>query len=157
MDAIRYADEIVEPTTAEFEADPLSTRRAFLACVVTFHMIDYIVRPAEPGARREAFRRESEAFATVDRVAHAMKHVSTGHPRKHLHQPLSAEQVIQRPPAYWDVSGAWDLSRWDDPIGGITIAGEHQRDILEDVKAAAAFLRTQANLLAEESTDLSPS
>jgi len=33
MDAKQYADEIVDPTIEEFENDPRSQRRAFLACV----------------------------------------------------------------------------------------------------------------------------
>ena len=143
MDAKQYADMIVDPTIAEFESDPRAVRRAYLACVVTFHMIDYITRPKEPSARREEFRRASPAFATIDRVAHALKHVSTGDPRSPTQKPLAAGQVIERPPAAWD-SGAWDLSRWDDGIGGVTIAGEHHRDLLADVKEAAAFLRSKA-------------
>jgi hypothetical protein len=143
MDAIQFADEIVDPTIAEFESDPRSTRRAFLACVATFHMIDYIMHPAHAGARREEFRRESSAFATVDRVAHAFKHVTTGDPRHPTIKPLVYDQVIERPPMYWDVF-VWDLSRWDDEVGGVTIAGEHDRDLLADVKEAAAFLRSKA-------------
>jgi hypothetical protein len=67
MDARQYADIVVDPTIAEFESDPRSVRRAFLACVVTFHMIDYITRPTEPSARRKEFGRASPAFATIDR------------------------------------------------------------------------------------------
>jgi hypothetical protein len=51
MDARQYADVIVDPTIAEFESDPRAVRRAYLACVVTFHMIDYITRPKDPSAQ----------------------------------------------------------------------------------------------------------
>jgi hypothetical protein len=94
--------------------------------------------------RREEFRKASPAFATFDRVAHALKHLSTGDSRSRTQKPLAAGQVIERPPAAWNVSGAWDLSRWDDGIGGVTIAGEHHRDLLSDVKEATAFLRSKA-------------
>jgi hypothetical protein len=142
MDAKTFADEIVEPTIADFEREPRSPRRAFLACVATFHMIDYIAHPATPSQRRGAFRRQSQAFAVVDRVAHAFKHVATGHPSDQTLQPLTSDQVIERPPAFWGVA-VWGLSRWDDAIGGVTIHGEHGHDLLEDVKEAAAFLRSK--------------
>jgi hypothetical protein len=142
MDAKRFADEMVDPTIAEFEREPSSRRRAFLACVATFHLIDYIAHPARPKqGLLEAFRRECPAFAAVDRSAHTFKHVTTGHPQSPT-QPLAAGQVIERPPA---ISGqaVWDLSCWDDAAGGVTIAGEHHRDLLADVKEAAAFLRSK--------------
>jgi len=40
-------------------------------------------------------------FALVDRIAHAYKHVQTGNPADPNLQPLSAEGVVTRPPAYW--------------------------------------------------------
>jgi hypothetical protein len=36
-DFVRFLTEIVDPTVKEFEANSGSPRRAFLACVVTFH------------------------------------------------------------------------------------------------------------------------
>lgn len=143
MDATQYADEIVDPTIADFEREPRSKRLAFLACVATFHMIDYIQNPAKPNARRKEYRRESSAFATVDRVAHAFKHVATGDPRSPTSEPLAIDQVIDRPPAIWGEM-VWDLSRWDDEAGGVTIAGEHECDLLEELKEAAGFLRSKA-------------
>ena len=104
MDARQYADIIVDPTIAEFESDARAVRRAYLACLVTFHISDYITK--EPSARREEFRRASPAFATIDRVVRALKHVSTGDPRSHTQKPLSAGQVIERPPWVGDV-GTW--------------------------------------------------
>jgi hypothetical protein len=143
MDARQYADMIVDPTIAEFESNPRAVRRAFLACVVTFHMIDYITHPKGSSARRDEFRKASPAFATIDRVAHALKHVTTGTPSSPTLKPLAAGQVIERPPAAWD-SGVWGLSQWGDEIGGVTITGEHDRDLLADVKEAAGFLRSKA-------------
>ena len=35
-----YMAEMVDRTIADFEADPTNRRRAFLACVATFHGID---------------------------------------------------------------------------------------------------------------------
>jgi hypothetical protein len=138
----RYMTEIVEPTISDFEANPTSVRHAFLACVVTYHSIDYLTRPKRPASRRESFRQESPEFATVDRIAHAFKHVEAGHPQSAHFQPLKAGDVIERPPAKWGIA-LWGLSRWGDAIGGVTIKNEHKRDLLEIVKGAAEFVRAR--------------
>jgi hypothetical protein len=39
-DYMRYLEEIVEPTVKEFEENPTSVRRAFLACVAVFHAVE---------------------------------------------------------------------------------------------------------------------
>jgi hypothetical protein len=138
MEIERYFEQIVEPTIRDFEANPTSVRHAFLAAVAVFHAIDYL----DARRFRKKFR-ENPDFAMVDRIAHAFKHVKTGHRDDPSLQPLSAEGVIARPPAYYGVSGAWDLSRWDDPIGGVTLDGDRQMDVLSAVKRAAEFIRLQ--------------
>jgi hypothetical protein len=77
----------------------------------------------------------------VDQVAHAFKHVVTGNPK--LPNYLSAKDVISRPPAYLDVSASWDVSRWDDTVGGVTLDGDRNVDLLAVVKSAVEFLRRQ--------------
>jgi hypothetical protein len=139
MEIERYFEQIVDPTIADFEANPTSVRHAFLAAVAVFHAIDYL----DADSHRKKFRESDADFALIDRIAHAFKHVRTGHPADPNLQPLSAEGVIARPPAAWD-SGAWDLSRWDDPIGGITLDDDRCLDILTAVKRAADFVRRQA-------------
>jgi hypothetical protein len=141
MDPNRYMIEIVAPTIGDFETNPTSPRHAFLACVVTFHAIDYLTYPKKAATRRKLFGGESPEFALVDRVAHAFKHVKAGH-EESAQRPLNAGDVIVRPPGFWDIA-VWDLSRWDDPVGGITIKGEHEHDFLDVVKQAAEFLRTK--------------
>jgi hypothetical protein len=143
MDANRYMTEIVEPTISDFETNPTSVRHAFLACVVTFHSIDYLY-PNKSANPRETFRKESPEFATVDRIAHAFKHVDAGHPQSAHNQPLKAGDVIERPPAKWGIA-VWGLSRWGDASGGVTIKNEHDRDLLEIVKGAADFVRVRMN------------
>jgi hypothetical protein len=39
-DLLKYLDDMVEPTTSEFEKNPRSVGHAFVACVITFHAID---------------------------------------------------------------------------------------------------------------------
>jgi hypothetical protein len=147
VDAKRYMTEIVDPTISEFEANPCSQRHGVLACVVTFHAIDYLTYPKKSANSRKDFRDESPEFALVDRVAHAFKHVAlkrviTGHQAAGDVIPLKADDVIVRPPGFCDV-GVYDLSRLDDSVGGITIKGEHEHDLLVVVKRAAEYLRNK--------------
>jgi hypothetical protein len=88
------------------------------------------------------FRKQCDAFAVVDRVAHTFKHVNAGHGNDANNQPLNADDVIERPPAYGGVA-TWDLSRWDDATGGVTLDDNRQLDLLSTVKLAAAFIRSQ--------------
>jgi hypothetical protein len=45
--------------------------------------------------------------------------------------------VVSRPPASSDEAN-WDLSRWDDPIGGMTLDRNRNVDLLEVVKRTCA-------------------
>lgn len=139
MEIDRYLEQIVDPTIADFEADPTSVRHVFLAAVAVFHAIDYL------GANRyrKKFREDSSDFALVDRIAHAFKHVQTGNPGDPNLLPLTAEDVIARPPAVWDVA-VYDLSNYDDTVGGVTLSSERALDALSAIKGAVQFLRQQS-------------
>ena len=86
-DMERYLNEIVEPTIEDFEKNRTSVRHAFLACVTTFHAIDYLAYPRKARLLREKFRKNVD-FATVDRVAHAFKHVVAGNPKVRFSEPM---------------------------------------------------------------------
>ncbi len=77
-DFVGYLDQIVEPTVAEFEAHPTSTRHAFLACVATCHADDYLAYPEGPRTIRQKFAAQSRDFNIVDDIGHAFKHVVVG-------------------------------------------------------------------------------
>jgi hypothetical protein len=77
-DLERYLNEIVQPTIDDLAANRTSVRHTFLACVVVFHAVDYLAYPKRSRTFRERFNRESRAFAIVDDVAHAFKHVVAG-------------------------------------------------------------------------------
>jgi hypothetical protein len=140
IDLERYIEEIVNPTIADFERNPTSRRHAFLACVAVFHGTDYLAFPNErPATLRQRFRAQSLDFAIVDRVAHAFKHVAIG-PR--ANPSLKQGDVISRPPGVGGPA-VWDLSRWDDPTGGVTLDGEREVDLLAAVKNTVTFLLTQ--------------
>jgi len=144
-DMLYYLDGFVEPTIVDFENNPTSVRHAFIACVVTFHAIDYLAYPKRSRSRtmRQKARQASPDFDWVDQIAHAFKHVLTD--RRDVPQLASAE-VIERPPMFWDVA-VWDLSRWDDAVGGVTLEKDRSVDILRAVKAAVQFLRSNAHRL----------
>ena len=143
MDARRYLEEIVAPTIAEYEAEPTSVRRAFLACVAAFHTVDHLAHPASGRSLRQKFNRESSDFKLIDSIAHAFKHVSVGAAAPDHAKGLSADEVISRPPGFWDVA-VWDLSRWDDPAGGVTLARANEVDLLTALRSTLAFLRSAA-------------
>ena len=144
-DLVRYLDEIVEPTINELQENPTSVRHAFLACVAVFHTIDYLAFPDKkaPRALRQKFGRKSPKFAMVDNVAHAFKHVVAGNPKE---PRLIVKEVISRPPGKWG-EAVWDLSRWDDPDGGVTFDTDRDVDLLDVVRRATAFLRKQTEVI----------
>jgi hypothetical protein len=141
-DLERYLDEIVEPTIKDFEANPASRRHAFLACVATFHSVDYLAHPRKSQPLRQKFNEQSPAFALVDRVANAFKHVVSGHEASPEKPPLKAKDAIGRPAGYWGTA-VWGLSGWGDSRGGVTLENDRGVDLLDTVKRAVAFLRKQ--------------
>ena len=126
-----YLDEMVQPTLEDFEAKPTSRRRAFLACVVIAHAVDYLEHPRSPNQRRNELKDQSKDFRLVDQIAHAFKHVRSS---------LKQSQVIVRPPAYWGAA-VCGLSHWGDETGGITVADNVHVDLLDAARTAVALLR----------------
>jgi hypothetical protein len=148
-DAERYMDEIVDPTVADFRANPMSPRHAFLACVTMFHAVDYLAHPETTRVRRDKFCQVSPSFLLVDRIAHAFKHFDSGDDQSPIKPPLQASQVIARPPA---LSGVMEsgLSLCGDTEGGVAVWGV-ELDILGTLTLAGQFLRAQ---IENEAADL---
>jgi hypothetical protein len=149
MNLDQYLSEIVYPTIADFEANPTSRRRAFLACVTTFHAIDYIADSGQKTGKRNLrgqFRKTSPEFALVDRVAHAFKHVRTGYPNMPKNLPFTSAEVISRLPAFWNHM-VWDLSRWNDTQGGVTLTRERNIDLLSVLKKAVELIHQYSSNL----------
>ena len=61
MEIERYFEQIVDPTIADFEANPTSVRHAFLAAAAVFHAIDYL----GASRHRKNFRENNSDFALV--------------------------------------------------------------------------------------------
>jgi len=135
----RYLDEIVEPTIKDLETNRTSVHHTFLACVAVFHAVDYLAHPKSPRTLRQKFNKESRAFAIVDTVAHAFKHVKVGNPAR---PKLTYHEVISRPSAHWG-EAVYDLSRWDDPHGGVTFDKDRDVDLYDVIKGAVTFLRAK--------------
>jgi hypothetical protein len=143
VDAELYMNKIVDPTIHDFEMyHPASRRHAFIACLVTFHCIDYLAHPKSSANLRHRFRNQNSDFAIVDRVAHAFKHVTTGDPKAPQHQPLASTSVFERPPGMVGVMQV-GLSHILDEVGSVEIWGEDRPHVLHAVKGAAEFLRSK--------------
>jgi hypothetical protein len=137
-DLRRYLRDFVEPAIADFESNPASVRRAFMACVVTFHAVDYLAHPRRSAPLRQEWNRLSPAFAIVDDIAHAFKHVKAGNPAS---PDLRAEEVVAMPAAF-DVA-AFDAATFD--VGSVRLENQPGVNLLTVVKEAAAFVRAQLN------------
>jgi hypothetical protein len=146
--------EIVNPTINDFEANPTSRRHAFLACIATFHCVDYLSfrtksgkPPKNKGNLLNDLRCKSNPFAVIDRVAHAFKHVSGGDENSKYIPVLKEYDVVTRPAAKAGIMSA-GRSGAGDAVGGVMIWNEADGcyDLLWIVKQAAKFLRDEMHL-----------
>jgi hypothetical protein len=135
-DLRQYLKDFIEPAIADFESNPASVRLAFMACVATFHSVDYLAHPRKPAVLRQQWNKQSKAFAIVDDVAHAFKHVKTGNPAS---PDLRAKEVVSMP-ATFDVA-TFDTVAFD--VGGVTLENDPSVNMLAVVKEAAAFVWRQ--------------
>ena len=140
-DLEQYLVEIVDPTLRDFEANPVSRRHAFLACVAACHAVDYLAYPNDPRTLRQQFAGRSPEFKIVNDVGHAFKHVVQGRPSE---PRMKQSEVISRPPGNLGVA-VFDLSRFDDIVGGVTLDSDRTIDLLQIVRTAVAFLWAQVN------------
>ena len=151
--ARRYIEEIAWPTVREFEQEQTSVRRAFLACAATFHAMERLY-PKGHENRRKQLRSECGAFAVVDRVTHAFKHINAGHQADPSNRPITDRMIAQRPPAFWGV-GFWNYSKYGDLQGRVVVTDDPQNDLVSVVKCAFSFLEAKAaHTKSTESKDL---
>jgi hypothetical protein len=80
-DAHRFFREMVDPTVAEFLADPSSKRRGCLACLVLASMTEHYIHAFSNGTEqsrrsmKKAFRDENKPLGWIADVANATRHV----------------------------------------------------------------------------------
>ena len=79
-----YMREIMEPTIKDLVQNRTSKRHAFLACVATYHTIDYLCGKRRKAVLRGEYRAQSAAFAAVDRIAHGRVDAQPGPKRSAL-------------------------------------------------------------------------
>lgn len=141
MDAYEYLSTIVAPTIKEYALDRASVRRGFLACVTTFHTIDYMAGSKRPRVIRDEVRRECPSFVLIDRVAHAFKHASTGREGGSI-DPLKPEWVQSRPPAILGemLLGASILG---DGVGDLNIGGAAGTDLYQELLKVQAYFEAR--------------
>jgi len=85
VNAQMYFVDIVLPTYKEFERDRLNRRRAQLASLVLYHLLDYV--NADTGGKKgdlglllEATRKRCSAFQGIEAIANGTKHVEVRGP-----------------------------------------------------------------------------
>jgi hypothetical protein len=76
-----YMRDILQPTIKELVENRASKRHAFLACLATFHTIDYLCGKRRKAVLRGEYRAQSAAFAAVDRIAHGRADAQPGDAR----------------------------------------------------------------------------
>jgi predicted nucleotidyltransferase len=135
MNARNYLYQIVAPTIADYAQNVRSVRHAFLACVATFHTIDYFAKGREKNSLRTHMRKECTSFRLIDRIAHAFKHTESS-------DNLKVQDVVERPPAFWGTA-TWNLSRWGDAFGGVTLAKKPDIDLLDELNVVLTYLRSR--------------
>jgi hypothetical protein len=141
-----YMREFVEPTIKGLVQNRASKRHAFLACVVTYHMIDYLCGKRRKAVLRGEYRAQSAAFAAVDRIAHGRVDGQPGVRR-------SASRVDERS------AGLAEMSSREAASGDVSAANSigEERDILALVNEAVDFLgkkvREQASQEDEPAND----
>jgi hypothetical protein len=140
-----YINEIVIPTVREFRDERRSRRRAYLACIATFHLRDYLKKAGEYGVIDAMRTSCGAAFDVVRGISNGSKHAETD--GSHA-VAFRAGEDTERPPATWG-KAVWDASRWDDIVGGREVRHEGDRhDLYECVKAVAlAFQRNYSGQL----------
>jgi hypothetical protein len=131
-----YMREIMAPTIKDLAHNRASKRHAFLACVATYHTIDYLSGKRRKAVLRGEYRAQSAAFAAVDRIAHGRVDAQPGPKQPALH----AETPADSPAAF-----AEDNSTINAPGGARAAKLPGQgADILAIVNEAADFLAKKA-------------
>lgn len=132
-----YCDEIVLPTFREYENSTNSRRRAYLACIVVFHLADYLKKAGavEPAAVMRA--KCLPAWQTVHAVATGAKHHDNNDAKNKNPLKFWAGTDVYRPPA---VTGEMECgwSELGDEYGSVIMPtndsfGENVLDALKIV------------------------
>lgn len=92
-----YLEEIVLPTVADYERDTQSRRLAYVACIVTYHMADYLKKAGVESLHRDMAENCDAAWSVVGAVANGAKHKDNHRSRQPFKFVAGTDQY--RPPA----------------------------------------------------------
>lgn len=128
MPAAEYVTEIAVPTVLEFFEEP-TRRRAYLACMVSYHTGDYLAQKGRnQGDIAEAMEADiGVAFTVLQLVCNAAKHRRTGLRGK---VAMVSGADTERAPSGFDES-PWDEFRFDDNGGRVVRWKGHDFDLLD--------------------------
>lgn len=93
----QYMAEMVLPTLEEYVAETSSRRRAYLACIVTYHMVDYLKAAGIKDPEADMRANCEAAWRLVKGVANGSKHQQSTKQRNQM--PFLAGSDQYRPPA----------------------------------------------------------
>jgi hypothetical protein len=135
-----FVNDIVVPTVREFRDVRRSRRRAYLACIIVFHIKDHLRKAGAKQIEDTLRKATGDGFDAVRAVCNGTKHVVTNQSHPY---PFVAGDDWDRPPA--TAGGEWQvgLSQIGDGVGGREIAAGTKRvDLYEAVKSVlSAFCK----------------
>lgn len=161
ISAFDYYQNIVRPTVEEFCQDNRNVRKGMLACMVTLHVVDYVMQnkantPKEGNTQIAAFKSEAReksfALKVVEGFALASKHCN-----------LTSREGFDSGSYHVAVQAFWGKIRfghsyWNGKVGGITIKwSEHGRvNLTKALKSALLFLEDSFPELVNKTDSASP-
>jgi hypothetical protein len=138
-----YVTSIVDPTIAEFEAEPTSVRRAYQACAATWHFADCVKEATslELHKIRADLEAKCGTFNMIGDLANLSKHFRLDPRRNRVLITLSDIHV--GPAAAFTDGSYWsDGTAWTDSPDVVRAAkGGQPVDVLHCVRLARAAIR----------------
>jgi hypothetical protein len=137
-DLERYLKDVVQPTVQEYRAEPGSSRRAQLACLVLFHSVDYLAYPNPASKLRTEWRKRSEDFKIIDDIAHAFKHYQSTTSRR---RTKTTDISMRSNGAIGTI--AFNTYPFDSSSSTVVVATYKNLDLLKSVLQTERFLVEQ--------------
>ena len=143
MTATDYVISIVDPTSAEFEVEPASVRRAYQACAATWHFADCVKEATllELHKIRVDLEAKCGTFNMIGDLANLSKHFRLDpRPNRVL---ITLSDIHVGPAAAFTDGSYWsDGTAWTDSPDVVRAAkGGQPVDVLHFVRLARAAIR----------------
>ncbi len=129
MTPSEYFRELVEPTIAEFEANPASVRHAYAACVFAYHFADAVAVHLTPDRNPGRIKNElakvrndlttlAKEFRTVEGVATMAKHIEVMNEKMPVRPKTEDTHVSLGEKGIW-TDAASNIAPWTDATGTV--------------------------------------